>query len=169
LLTKKPEKKGENMRKYHLILLVLAGLIITGPTMAIAEPDAIMGDHGKTGLSPLSRIDLSNKQTEQIRKIRVTYEKSISALRLQEHQLKAELNIFWLQMSPDIEKIKSVQKQIHDIRFQIMEKETEYYFAVREILTKDQLSRFLVLGGDRWYNPEKQNHLPPPPRQPMAY
>ncbi len=120
-----------------------------------------MRQKANSGFSPLAQIDLSTEQTEEIRKLRLTHEESIMPLKVQEHQIKAELDIFWLQMTPDTEKIKSAQKKIHDLRFQILEKETNFRIAMREILTQDQLSKFLALGSDRYQGRDEFNRRQP--------
>ena len=99
----------------------------------------------------------------------MAFEESIMPLKLQKHQVKAELDIFWLQMTPDTKKIKSAQKKMHDIKFQILEKDTEYKIAMREVLTKDQLSRFLALGCERCQGHDGFEHHPPRPLQPERY
>jgi Spy/CpxP family protein refolding chaperone len=128
-----------------------------------------MRKHENAGINPMSQIDLSTEQTKKIRKLRVTHKESISPLRLQEHQAKAELDIFWLQMTPDTEKIKSAQKKFHDIQFQLLEKETDFRIAMREVLTEKQLSRFLALGGSRCQSRERPGHHPPRPQQQMMH
>lgn len=157
------------MKTNHFILLLITALVISCTIIANANPRGIMRQHEQPGLSPLAQIDLSTEQTEKIRKLRVAHEESIAPLKIQEHQIKAELNIFWLQLTPDTEKIKSAQKKIHDIKFQILEKETDFQIAMRKVLTQDQLSRFLALGGDRWHGPGECNHRPPGPQQPKMH
>ena len=122
-----------------------------------------MHRQGKQMDSPLAQLNLTHIQTETIRKLRIDHEQTIAPLRNQENQLRAELDILWLQLTPDAEKIKSVQKKIHDIRFKILEKETEFRLAVRKTLTEDQLSRFLAFGIDRCPAPEEIHHRPPRP------
>ena len=157
------------MKTTHLILLLIMGLMITGATSVIAQPGGTMRHKANSGFSPLAQIELSTEQTEEIRKLRVTHEESISPLRLQEHQAKAKLHIFWLQLTPDTEKIKSAQKKIHNIRFQILEKETDFRIAVRKVLTEDQLSRFLALGSARSHGLDRFDHHPPRPQQSVEY
>ena len=157
------------MKINHLILLLIIGLMISGTTSAIAKPGGTMRHNANSGFSPLAQIDLSTEQTEKIRELRVTHEESILPLRLQEHQAKAELHIFWLQLTPDVEKIKSAQKKIHDVKFQILEKDTEFRIAMREVLTEKQLSRFLALGGDRCRSLDEFNRRPPQPQQQMMH
>jgi Spy/CpxP family protein refolding chaperone len=157
------------MKTKHLILLLITGLIITGATSVMAKTEKTMRHLANSGFSPLAQIDLSTEQTEKIRELRMAFEESIMPLKLQEHQVKAELDLFWLQMTPDTKKIKSAQKNMHDIKFQILEKETEYEIALREVMTKDQLSRFLALGCERVQGQDGFNHHPPRPHQPERY
>ena len=157
------------MKKIHFISMLIVALMITGATSVSANPRGIMWQHEQPGLSPLAQINLSTQQTEKIRILRVAYEESITPLKLQEHQIKAELNIFWLQLTLDTKKLKSAQKKIHDIKFQILEKETDFQIAMRKVLTEDQLSRFLALGGSGWHAPGEFNHHPPRPQQSKRY
>ncbi len=157
------------MKKNYPIFLLFTALMLFSTTSAIANPGGPMGYHKKSDFTALAQIDLSIEQTEQIRKLRLAHEKSIAPLKIQEHQLKAELDIFWLQLKPDTEKIKSAQKIIHDIRFKILEKETAFKIATRQVLTQDQLSRFLALSGDRCHGTNRFAPHPPPPRQPVKY
>jgi Spy/CpxP family protein refolding chaperone len=157
------------MKTNHLIFLLIIGLMITGATSVIAKPGGIMRHKANSGFSPLAQMELSTEQTEEIRKLRVTHEESISPLRLQGHEAKAELDIFWLQMTPDTKKIKSAQKKFHDIQFQLLEKETDFRIAMREVLTEKQLSRFLAIGGSRCQGPDRHSHHLPRPQQQMMH
>lgn len=149
------------MKRQHLILFLITGLVMTGVTMAIAKPAGFMSPHRDPGNNPLAQLDLDTEQTRKIRQLRLSLEESIMPLKLREHRVSGELNILWLQMTPDTGKIKSLQKDIHDIRFQILEKETDFRIAVREVLTEDQVYRFLALGGDRCHGPDKFGFGPP--------
>ncbi len=157
------------MRRKHLTILLFTTILLAAATIVIANPGKGMRHQQRNEFNPLTQIDLSTEQAEKIRKLRIAHEESIAPIKLQEYQIKAELDIFWLQLTPDVEKIKSAQKKIHDIRFQILEKETDFQLAMRKILTKDQLSRFLALGGDRYHGPDKFNHRPPRPQQPKMH
>ena len=157
------------MKKNYPIFLLFTALMLFSTTSAIANPGGPVGYHEKSDFSALAQIELSTEQTEEIRKLRVAHEESISPLRIQEHQTKAELHIFWLQLTPDTEKIKSAQKKIHNIRFQILEKETDFRITMRQVLTEDQLSRFLALDGGRSHGPDRFGHHPPRPQEPVRY
>ncbi len=157
------------MKNNYPIFLLFTALMVFSTTSAIANPGGPGGYHKKSDSSVLAQIDLSSEQAEQIRILRIDHEKSVAPLKLQEHQLKAELNIFWLQLSPDTQKITSVQKKIHDIKFQILEKETTFKIATRQVLTQEQLSKFLALDGGRSNGPDRFDHHPPCPQHPVRY
>ena len=157
------------MRKNYLLFLLFTALMLFSTTSAAANPGRPGKYHEKSDFSALAQIDLSTQQTEQIRKLRLGLEKSIVPLKIQEHQIRAELDIFWLQLNPDTKKITSAQKKIHDIKFQILEKETAFKIAMRQVLTQDQLSKFLSLDGGRRHCPDRFDHHPPHPQQPVKY
>ena len=150
------------MKKIHLAPILMIALMVACSTPVSANP---RGPHEQPELSPLARVKLTTQQTEKIRKLRMAHEESITPLKLQEHQTKAELNLFWLQLTPDTEKLKSAQKKIHDIKFQLLGKETDFWIAVRKVLSEDQLSRFLALDSNGWHGQGEFNHHPTHPRQ----
>ena len=80
------------MKTKHLILLLITGLIITSATTVIAKTGKTMRHIANSGFSPLAQIVLSAEQTEKIRELRMAFEESIMPLKLQEHQVKAELD-----------------------------------------------------------------------------
>jgi len=148
------------MRNLFLTTLIFTIVWMASVAFVIAEP-ANGRDHlQKNPANALRRIELSNEQTETIMKLRQNHEKAIAPLRIKEHQLNSELEILWLQITPDIEKIRSVQKEMHAVKFQILEKETQFRIAMREVMTEEQLYRFLALGGDRCHDPDKRDHRP---------
>lgn len=157
------------MKKYYCVLLLFIAWMLTGATSVTANPGSAILHRESPVFSPLAQIDLSTEQTKKIRELRMAFEESIMPLKLQEHRVKAELNIFWLQMKPDTKKIKSAQKKMHDIKFQILEKQTKYKIAMREVLTKDQLSRFLALGCERSHGHDGFDPHPPRLQQPGRY
>ena len=135
------------MNRHFLTLTLVACLDITGATIVTANPDGF-GRHGKQGVNPLADLNLSTKQTQKIRSLRQDFEEAIAPLKLQEFEINARLNILWLQITPDTKMIETAQEKLHDIRYQLMKKETNFRIAVRGVLTEDQISRMLALGSD---------------------
>lgn len=97
----------------------------------------------------LSELDLTAEQMESIRSLRASLQEDINPLRTQIFEKKAEVRLMWMQTKTDADAIRAKQKQIHDLRWQVNEKTTDFRLAVRKVLTPEQLSRFLAFGGER--------------------
>jgi len=59
---------------------------------------------------------------------------------------KAELRLLWIQTTPNVDKIRSVQKEIHDLIGQMQTKTTDFRLAFRNLLTPEQTSQLLAEG-----------------------
>ncbi len=110
------------------------------------------------GLNPglLSALNLTAEQTENIRSLRESFEKETAPLRTQIFERKAEMRLLWMQMNADPEKTKAKQKEIHDLKWQMQEKVTDLRLAFRGLLTPEQLSKLLALGGERGHHGRKK-------------
>ena len=53
-----------------------------------------------------------------------------------------------MQTESDAAGIKAKEKEIHDLKWQVLEKATDFRLTFRSVLTPEQLSKFLALGGD---------------------
>jgi Spy/CpxP family protein refolding chaperone len=107
-------------------------------------------------------LNMSSDQKEKLRQLRNTRDKETTPLRLQESERNAELRLLWLQLHPDPARVKLKLHQIQELKWQILEKDVDHWLAFRNILTEEQLARFLTLAGDRIL---KQESPPPPPRE----
>ncbi len=105
-------------------------------------------------------LNLTFEQTEKIRTLKESFEKETSRLKIREFERKAELRLLWMQMKPDSKMIKAKQKKIHDLKWQIQEKSTDFWLKFRNILTKNQLSKFLSITGELGYR--RPDDRPPP-------
>ena len=103
----------------------------------------------------ISDLDLAPEQTKKVQSLTESFYKALAPLRTQKFQLHTELRLLWMQEKPDIEKIKAKQKDLHDLKWRILEKVTDYRFAFREILTPEQLSKFLVQRCNRPFGPRR--------------
>ncbi len=95
----------------------------------------------------LSSLDLTAEQMEKVRSLRESGHEEMAPIWAQKFEKKSELKLLWMQMTPDPEKIKARQKEIHDLKWQIQEKIIGYRLAFRDILTPEQLTKFLAMGG----------------------
>jgi Spy/CpxP family protein refolding chaperone len=138
------------MKKISLLAAILflvssAGFVAAGP-----------GDRGK-GMkcawemedSILTKLDLSAGQIEEIRVLRESFQREITPLRSQVFEKKAELRMLWNRITLDPAKIMTLDKDIHGLMGRLREKSTDYRLAFRRILTPEQSSRFVAMGGAR--------------------
>jgi Spy/CpxP family protein refolding chaperone len=135
-----------------LSLLAALVIVFASATLVSADP----GRHHKKGNpewsmdnNMLSELDLTAEQAESIRALRASFQEHISPLRTQVFEKKAEVRLMWMQTKTDADAIRTKEKQIHDLKWQINEKTTDFRLAVRKVLTPEQLTRFLALGGER--------------------
>ena len=89
----------------------------------------------------------ASSQLEKIHELRKSFKREIAPLRSQKYEKKAELRLLWIEPQPSREKIKAKQKELHDLIWRLINMETDYRFTFRDILTREQLSRFLDMGG----------------------
>ena len=97
----------------------------------------------------LDSLNLTVEQIEKVRVLRESYLKAKDPLRNQMVSKRTELKLLWMQLKPDPAKIKSKQKEVHDLRWQLQLKRTDYRLAFREILTPEQLSKHILFKHDR--------------------
>lgn len=135
-----------------LSILATMVLLFASATLVMAGPGSKGGKMEHRWMmedSILSSLNLTAEQIDKIRVLRESFQKDIIPLRTQKYERTAELRLLWMQMNVDREKIKAKQKELHNLRWQLQEKATEYRLAFRDILTPEQLSKFLAFGGAR--------------------
>ncbi len=93
----------------------------------------------------LSCLNLTPEQTKKIHTLQESFEKDVSPLRIQEFERNAELKMLWMQINPDPENIKTKQREIHDLKLTIEDKATDFRLGFRNILTQEQMLKFLTL------------------------
>jgi Spy/CpxP family protein refolding chaperone len=144
------------MKKFSLLAALVT--ILASATFVLAGPRG-GGERGDPGWAIdgtiLSKLNLTEEQTEKVRALRGSFQKDITPLRIQIFEKKAELRLLWMQTESDAATIKAKGKEIHDLMWQIREKATDFRLALRSVLTSEQLSKFLALGGDWRHNHRK--------------
>lgn len=105
--------------------------------------------------SLLFSLNLTEKQIEEIRILRESFQKSIPPFLIQIFEKRAELRLLWMQIKLDPVRIKVLEKEIHTLEGQLNEKSTNYRLAFRNILTPEQSAKFIALVGTR------DHHHPP--------
>jgi Spy/CpxP family protein refolding chaperone len=136
------------MKKFSLLAALVT--ILASATFVVAGPHG--GEWGNSGWAMdntiLSKLNLTAEQTEKIRALRESFQKDITPLRTRIFEKKAEMRLLWMQTESDAAGIKAKEKEIHDLMWQVLEKATDFRLALRSVLTPEQLSKFLALGGD---------------------
>jgi len=138
------------MKKFSLLAALVT--ILASATFVVAGPcgGGERGNHGwAMDHSIFSKLNMTAEQTEKIRVLRESSQKDITPLRIQIFEKRAELRLLWMQMEPDAARIKAKEKKIHDLKWQVLKKTTDFRLTFRSVLTPEQLSKFLALGGDR--------------------
>jgi Spy/CpxP family protein refolding chaperone len=124
-------------------ILASATFVLAGPCGGVpGNPGWAMDD------TILSKLNLTAEQTEKIRTLRESFQKDITPLRTRIFEKKAEMRLLWMQTKSDAAGIKAKEKEVHDLKWQVLEKTTDFRLKFRSVLTPEQLSKFLALGGD---------------------
>jgi len=128
----------------------LAGwlLLISATAVVAGEPSAYSNRH-KYGLeleeSILAGLELTAQQAAAIRVLRESFEKDISPLRAQKFEKSAELRLLWRQTQPALADLRAKQREIYDLKWQIVEIVTEFRLSFRNLLTAQQLTKLIAL------------------------
>lgn len=126
---------------------------------AAANP-VFAGPGGRGGFdlngSMLDSLNLTPEQMEKVRVLRESYLKEKEPFRNQLFTKRMELKLLWMQTKAEPAKIRSKQKEIHDLRWKLKEKRTNHRLAFRNILTPEQLSKYILLTHDRKRSKKKK-------------
>jgi Spy/CpxP family protein refolding chaperone len=137
-----------------IVSMVVLILFVASANLAAAGPGG-RGDRGRDALI-LEGLNLTPEQMEKIRVLKASYLKEREPLRNQLYTKRMELKLLWMQTKPEAEKIKSKQKEIHDLKWQLIEKRRDHRLAFREVLTPEQLSKYILLAPDRKKSKKKK-------------
>lgn len=101
------------------------------------------------GNPPVS--NLTPEQSSKIQTIQQANFKKIAPLQEQLYAKKTELRTLWPSQSPDQAQIKALQQDVLDIHAQLQEKTTNARFAMRKVLTPEQLAQLTTPGSGVGY------------------
>ncbi len=142
------------MKKFTLITTLI--IMLASAPLVMAQPrggKGEMGPGGKRHASALANLNLTAEQSEKIRAMREAHHRDIIPIQTKVFTKRAELRLLWMQTSPDAEKIKSKQKEIHELRGQLQEKRTDFRLEFLNILTPEQRTKLLARGLGRHHGP----------------
>lgn len=94
-------------------------------------------------------ISLTSEQTEKINALRETHLQDVKPLQDQLYAKSGDLRNLWLAKTPDQEKILALQKEVQNLRGQMLEKATTYRLEARKVLTPEQLAKVQSYGMGR--------------------
>ena len=137
----------------RLLCLTSVALFVFSAALVTADPPVNLRGKFQHMLekedSILSTLNLTPGQTEKFRTLRESFKKDIAPLRSRKYEKKAELRLLWMAPHPETDRIRAKQKALHDLIWWLIQKDTAYRLAFRDILTPEQLSKFLDMGGGR--------------------
>jgi Spy/CpxP family protein refolding chaperone len=123
-------------------------LVLASATFAAAGPyGKRSGFQGACGPYALNNLDLTTEQAQELLALRQSNFSQMQEIRNKLFQKRAELRLAWMQIEPDADRIKSLQKEVNDLMAQRQENMVDHRLAVRNILTPEQLSQHLAQSG----------------------
>ena len=108
------------MKKITLMTTITTLIImLAAAPLVMAQPRGGKGERGPGGgkhAAALANLNLTAEQSEKIRAMREAHQRDIIPIQTELFSKRAELRLLWMQTSPDAEKIKSKQKEIHELK-----------------------------------------------------
>ncbi len=133
------------MKKFTLFALLI--ILVTSFTIATAEPRGKSGvkDFGREGRrSPYANLDLTEEQKGKIDAMRESLQKEMTPIRTDLIKKRMELNLLWMEASPEADKIKAKQREIRDLKGKMEDRLTDFRLSVNSILTPEQRAELLI-------------------------
>jgi len=95
-------------------------------------------------MDPRTMLDLklTPEQETKINALQLQYLKEIKPLQEKMFSLNGDLRLLWLVREPNESKILALQKELRNIRDQIIDKKIAYHLKIRSLLTPEQQQRF---------------------------
>ena len=133
------------MKKFTLFAVLI--ILVASFTVAMAEPRGKPGgkDSGREGRrSPYANLNLTEEQKGKIDAMRESLQKEMTPIRTDMIKKRMELNLLWMEASPDADKIKAKQKEIRDLRGIMEDTLTDFRLTVNSILTPEQRAELMT-------------------------
>ena len=147
------------MKKSILFTVVL--ILVASLSVAMAEPGGGKGgrDFGHEGRrSSYANLDLTEEQKGKIDVLRESLRKELSPIRIELIKKRMELNLLWMEDSPEADKIKAKQREIRDLRGKMEDQLTDLRLSVNSMLTPEQRAELLTkrLHGKRSFRQKQE-------------
>jgi Spy/CpxP family protein refolding chaperone len=131
-------------------------ILLVSATMAMAGQGDRFKRHGRGfGMGPdaFSELNLTQEQTAKIQALRDAFRKDMIPVRAELVRKRAELKLMWMQTELDANKIRALQKEVHDIKGRLQEKLTDHKLEIYNILTPEQRMQMQAREFDRGHGP----------------
>ena len=144
------------MKKYQL--LAASMILLASFGLALAQPDAKPVDkkdrvarkyHHEGRWSPYRNLYLTPEQKAKVDAMTESIQKELTPVRMEWIKKRMELDLLWMDESPDVDKIKAKQKEIRDLRGIIEDKLTDLRLSILDILTPEQRAELLTKQSQR--------------------
>ncbi len=136
------------MKKLTLFAVLI--ILVASFTVAMAEPRGKQGgkdgkDFGREGRrSPFANLNLTEEQKGKIDAMRESLQKEMTPIRTDMIKKRMELNLLWMEDSPEGDKIKAKQREIRDLRGTMEDTLTDFRLNVNSILTPEQRAELMA-------------------------
>ena len=144
------------MKKYQL--LAASMILLASFGLALAQPDAKPVDkkdrvarkyHHEGRWSPYRNLYLTPEQKAKVDAMTESIQKELTPVRMEWIKKRMELDLLWMDESPDVDKIKAKQKEIRDLRGIIEDKLTDLRLSILDILTPEQRAELFTKQSQR--------------------
>jgi Spy/CpxP family protein refolding chaperone len=146
------------MKKFTLFAVLI--ILLASFTVAMAEPRGKPGgkDFGRDGRrSPFANLNLTEEQQGKIDAMRESLQKEMTPIRTDMIKKRMELNLLWMEDSPEGDKIKAKQKEIRELKGTMEDRLTDFRLSVNSILTPEQRAELMAkrAQGKSSFHPDK--------------
>ena len=136
------------MKKLTLFAVLI--ILVASFTVAMAEPRGKQGgkdgkDFGREGRRPpFANLNLTEEQKGKIDAMRESLQKEMTPIRTDMIKKRMELNLLWMEDSPEGDKIKAKQKEIRELKGIMEDRLTDFRLSVNSILTPEQRAELMM-------------------------
>ena len=141
------------MKKYSLIAVFM--ILFASFGFAMAQPDGkqinkkdrvdrAYHHKDKGRWSSYRGLNLTEEQKAKVNAMTESMQKDLAPIRTELIKKRMELDLLWMDDTPNADKIKAKQKEIRDLRGIIEDKLTDLRLSVLEILTPEQRLELLT-------------------------
>lgn len=130
---------------FSIVLVLVAG--ITGTALAAGWGGGRWLNRNCEWVPPVSKLELSDEQYQQVRKLHEDFFVKTEGLRDQIRRKMFEIRNLYLQKNPDLKAIEAIKKELEELKNQLLQLQQEKMEALKEVLTDEQLKQLEEIKG----------------------